>query len=668
MPVHELIGFDLPDPQICDVLVETYFFAVHWFALVIYEPKFRAQYQRIVTTRYACRSEYGFLLLLLMVLALGCWYGPIPGQNTSDGTAELSRMHELFLKKVREQFMDIMDEDSLEYVQLCTLLGSFYLYHGRPRSSFSILGAATKSAQAMGLHRDSGTRFSEDVTEERKRLWWTIYTWDRYVAHHKPMVNVVMLKTSTAGEKIRSDHRHKLIEYRFATIVYGRPLSINDQDCNVPMPIAVLENVHFDKAVGSEQICLSVYQAQLNEVYAIASPIIENIYGIRTSTDLRTRSMLPGMIAQASRLMREWQDNLPPNLSLDKMTDVSPTCSTAEKMHKLQALALQLTYDNLMIIIHRPLLADQRASLTRFQEHAQNQARPSEVPPELHFPTSNGDSNFKQCLDSALRVSRVQNKPELMKLAAETHLVAFLGMNLFTSSVVMSVCALSDPLSDTAQEAKRGITRTLLVQKSLSRRTSLSMQSSVILEDIVQLILEREREEMLRSAQSGLNHSQLSQMQQNAEHLLHENPASIYGSDMGTSPGSYSQMGTGNAVNLDSGDQVLNNSLISLQRSNTHRSNLPFSPPKTVKPLMFVVEAKCTDSFFAVIQESSYARQKPAEFYYRHNNTVMPPDIACGMGSNISEDAMRSNDIDTSWMEDLGQTWLWNMEPFKGPV
>jgi Fungal specific transcription factor domain len=181
VPVRDIIGFDLPDAQICDVLVETYFFAVHWFSLVIYEPKFRVQYQRIITTGYASRSEYGFLLLLLMVLSLGCWYGPIPGQSTSDGSAELGGMHDLFLKKVREQFMDMMDEDSLEYVQLCTLLGSFYLYHGRPRSSFSILGAATKSAQAMGLHRDSGSKFSEEATEERKRLWWTIYTWDRYV-------------------------------------------------------------------------------------------------------------------------------------------------------------------------------------------------------------------------------------------------------------------------------------------------------------------------------------------------------------------------------------------------------------------------------------------------------------------------------------------------------
>ena len=302
--------------------------------------------------------------------------------------------------------------------------------------------------------------------------------------------------------------------------------------------------------------------------------------------------------------MQEWQNNLPANLALDKLSDISPTSSTAEKMHKLQALTLQLTYDNLMIIIHRPLLADHRVSLTRFRERAQSQTRTNEVATELHYPTSDEDLNFKQCLDSALRVSRVQDKPELIKLAAETHLVAFLGMNLFTSSVVMSVCALSDPLSDTAQEAKRGITRTLLIQKSLSRRTSLSMQSSVILEDIVQLILEREREEMLRSAQSGVDRGQLTQFHQTPDQCLQGTPTSIYGSDMGASPGPFTPMGGGNPLNVETGDQVLNNSLISLQRSES--ATLRYVPPleQTSRLWRFVKEGICTDAYPAVIQES----------------------------------------------------------------
>lgn len=180
VPVRELLGFDLPDAQICDSLLGTYFSTVHWFTLVIYEPTFRARYQQITSLAYASRSDFGFLLLLLMVLALGCKYGSEPGPDILDNGVDLNRLHDLFLDKVRDQFMDIMDEESLEYVQLSTLLGSFYLYHGRPRSAFSILGAAIKTAQAMGLHRDDHLNLSDDLMEERKRVWWTLYTTDRY--------------------------------------------------------------------------------------------------------------------------------------------------------------------------------------------------------------------------------------------------------------------------------------------------------------------------------------------------------------------------------------------------------------------------------------------------------------------------------------------------------
>ncbi|KFY72887.1 hypothetical protein V498_10070, partial [Pseudogymnoascus sp. VKM F-4517 (FW-2822)] len=137
---------------------------------------------------------------------MGCWYTP-KNKSSDLGLSgnDMEAIRSQFLKVVQQDFMELMDEDCLEFVQLCALLGSFYLYHGRPRSSFSILGAATKTAQAMDLHRDSETRRTFEDIEERKRVWWTV----------------------------------------FATITYGRPLSINDRDCNVQAPSEILENVHF---------------------------------------------------------------------------------------------------------------------------------------------------------------------------------------------------------------------------------------------------------------------------------------------------------------------------------------------------------------------------------------------------------------------------------------
>jgi Fungal specific transcription factor domain len=180
LPISEILEVDLPSRELSDALIDTYFFTVHWFSLVVYEPKFRARYTTIMDGGLARPSDRPFLLLLLMVMVMGCWYGPgvLPPESAS--AVDLAHMRKTLLKVVLQNFMDLIDEDCLEFVQLSALLGSYWLYWGRPRSSFSILGAATKSAQAIGLHRDWDKHLSSPDAEERKRVWWTIYTWDRF--------------------------------------------------------------------------------------------------------------------------------------------------------------------------------------------------------------------------------------------------------------------------------------------------------------------------------------------------------------------------------------------------------------------------------------------------------------------------------------------------------
>lgn len=348
------------------------------------------------------------------------------------------------------------------------------------------------------------------------------------------------------------------------------------------MPGDTIENVRFDRLTGSEQIGLSVFLERLSQLYRIASPVLEIIYGTRILTDADAHAMLPQMVAHASHRMRDWETNLPSHLNLDKVGDLTPKASLTDKLHKLQALALQLTYDNLIIILHRILLLDQGPGGGQLGENAGNPPGRNQQGPEYRSSASQNDPDLKACLESALRLSRVQAKPELVKSAAESHLVAFLGMNLFTSSMILSLCALSDPLSDTAQEAKRGITRTLLIQKTLSQRTSLSSQSSVILEDIVQLILEREREEMLRSAQAGTQSTQGSILHQPNDNV-HDNTSTIYGSEVVTTPDSFTTpLGTGAALSVDSGGQGLNDNLFNLQRSKSQPKSLLVHAPANV--------------------------------------------------------------------------------------
>jgi hypothetical protein len=162
-------------------LLEEYFDTVHWFSLVVYEPKLRIKLQSI-QDGYARPSQKSFLLLLSTILGMAAWYrsqkstteSAHPGEDWVQWRSDLLQIAESHL-------VELMDQSSITSVQTCILLGSHYVYHGRPNLSFALLGATIKTSQAIGLHREvlSG---SLDSIEERKRVWWTIYTWDRKVS------------------------------------------------------------------------------------------------------------------------------------------------------------------------------------------------------------------------------------------------------------------------------------------------------------------------------------------------------------------------------------------------------------------------------------------------------------------------------------------------------
>lgn len=177
-PVVSILGYALPSVQVMRTLLEEYFDSVHWFSVVIYEPKFRPKFESIQDGQ-AFPSQKGFLLLLSTVVAMGAWYKShrstsdpeFPDENWLGWSSTL-------IQGVGSQLMELMDQASVASVQTCILLGSYHLYHGKPNLSFSLLGATIRTAQALGLHRQP-LRGDIDIIEERKRVWWTIYTWDR---------------------------------------------------------------------------------------------------------------------------------------------------------------------------------------------------------------------------------------------------------------------------------------------------------------------------------------------------------------------------------------------------------------------------------------------------------------------------------------------------------
>lgn len=315
---------------------------------------------------------------------------------------------------------------------------------------------------------------------------------------------------------------------RFASITYGRPIGINEKDCNTHHPIDVCESPYFKRTNLLEAdltICYSSYQRELNKLYLIASPIIETIFGMRAvgPNERPSGPQYTDQITEVTEKLWVWRQRLPPHLLLDMASDCSIDQSRTARVHQLQALSLQLTFDNLLIIFNRPLIAKQVDHLIRTQPESghgnalspaslTNTESPFHAVHESSPLNRSHMSSTEQWWDAALRTSKVTELPRLSQLATDSHLVAFLAINLFNSAIVMAVLALSDPLSDRAQEVKRTITRIFRLQELLGKRTQLSMQSNAVLKDVIQMLLRREADAIFGESDVTRSHTGTAQM------------------------------------------------------------------------------------------------------------------------------------------------------------
>jgi hypothetical protein len=452
-----------------------------------------------VRTGTALPSQRPFLLLLSTILGLGAWYhAQRPQQAGVISPEESKQWSEKLIANAESRMVELLDQSSMTAVQTMVLLGTFYVYHGRPNLSFSLLGATVKSAHAAGLHKGSGTT-SRDEIEERKRVWWTIYTWDR-----------------------------------FASITYGRPVGIDERDCNVPMPEDFNEHVDFSEQgqTRGTPICFSTYQRELNKLYMIASPAIKRVYSAQQAAEPGQAREYYSLIEEVTRRLWQWRSELPSHLSLDLSHDCPATLDLRDKAHYLQSLSLHLTFDSLLIILHRPFLKRHLNVLHRHGLSGDNGLGLSSLSnPEASDTVQNlshsrassedvlepaNDNSQQQWWNAAVRTSKVIELPQLAQFASDGHLVAFMAINLFNAAIVMVVLTLSDPLTNRAQDAKRAIARIYRLQATLGARSRLSKQSSSILRNLVSLMMRRESDAILApvvpkdarpSRSTGIHHS-----------------------------------------------------------------------------------------------------------------------------------------------------------------
>ncbi|KAF7898999.1 uncharacterized protein EAF01_008212 [Botrytis porri] len=479
-------GFTFPPRPICDFLVESYRKSVHWFMLLFHEASFASEYREVMDSQAASPRQLGTVVLFLMVFAMGERYTTGEEVLEACGTnLDVEALQQRMLKEVQAHLFDVIDIGGIESVQICVLLSSFYMYNGRPNLALAILGAGIRSSQAIGLHKESlWGPLTETVKEVRRRTWWALYVYDR-----------------------------------FSSITYGRPLSINDSDCDVRMPgnlddassvHPLLNSLELLDADSSTQVTLNSYHRFKFALYAIATPIIGDIYNLKNSNPSNMAQQAVSINANLVRLF----DQLPPELKLNSNTDFDVSNLSASevricRLFQLQALVLQLAYDNIQIILHRPFLRYNHCLA----------GLPSSAASDLR------STSLEQCRHCARRTCNISPRySDLLLAARDTHAVAYVAIQNFRAGVTLGMVALSDPGSEQAQNAKRGVSNSISLQRMLAVSSIVPLQTVKVLEELLRLIFKREMEIMLHGPPLNLETGKVAPNFSQQEQEINESP------------------------------------------------------------------------------------------------------------------------------------------------
>ncbi|KAJ5757152.1 fungal-specific transcription factor domain-containing protein [Penicillium nucicola] len=433
----------------------------------------------------AANHNPGLISTFLVVIAIALQYtGEYRQKMLEMHNANSTAIKEGIFSAIRSRLLDIVSFSSIEAVQTCVLLGTYYLYHGSPNLAWPVCGCGLRVAQALKLHRKLPTTEPTSLAlqqeiETRKRCWWAIYE----------------IET-------------------FCSISYGYPHGIVDADCNVelldPLATYTCQSPASYNEMHQCPATLLSYKYLMSKLSVFLKEVLTDLYGIglnktgsweRQSFKLDSKRLLRKVAILDDRLDK-WKAEIPDILCLSQVNRAN--YSSPEEMdrdigasgpgfeshiYQLQALALAFAYENARILVHRPLM-------TYRTKLCQDPA--SGISPDTFKDTF--QMSLQTCRNAAMSTSHIGTSP-VFCLAAETYAAAFISIHTFTAGVMLCVLASIELFTPESQECKIGLRRILNMQGQLQSksRSALSAQGLEILQRLTRLVMERELTEMLGS-------------------------------------------------------------------------------------------------------------------------------------------------------------------------
>ncbi|KAK2629377.1 hypothetical protein QTJ16_000197 [Diplocarpon rosae] len=186
---------DLPPKHISDHILGSYYASVHTLIPILHWPTFEQEYEAVYQTGSLQGVPPGWSSLFFSVLAVGVLF-------STDLAIHRPRQGEEYLETSRRLMDPWKDTFEIDHAQASILISIFLSEMNRPSAAGIWLASAVRISQEIGLHLEIGP-WPIIQGEMRRRVWWAIYVLDRHMS-----------------------------------LELGRPLLIDDADCDVLLPAA----------------------------------------------------------------------------------------------------------------------------------------------------------------------------------------------------------------------------------------------------------------------------------------------------------------------------------------------------------------------------------------------------------------------------------------------
>ena len=227
---------DLPPKYMADHLISSYYASVHMMIPILHWPTFQQEYEAVYKVGSLHEVPPVWVSLLFAVLAVGVLFSTEP---------RITRPHKgkEFIETSRKLIDMWNDEFVIDHARTAILTSIFLTEMNLKSAAWTWLACAVRISQDIGLHCETGP-WPMVEGEMRRRVWWGIYVWDRHMS-----------------------------------LELGRPLLIEDADCDVSLPAAIDDHHIHDSGmmVPSGASALTNFILPIIHVVRAVSQLIETL-------------------------------------------------------------------------------------------------------------------------------------------------------------------------------------------------------------------------------------------------------------------------------------------------------------------------------------------------------------------------------------------------------